>query len=170
MDSQSGFEPRGPDLSTRVAITVGLHCASLMLWAAARLFRLHHSRAGLLLALLYSVITTLHDHDLEPDNLVIGNHPFMYPSSCLPPLRLVERGLSLPDCVSVTLVSVTPVSVPPVSVCTTHVSVTPERYLILQGSLSLLDFGYLLQSGLGPSPESGDSVCNSLSVPDFLWM
>jgi hypothetical protein len=28
---------------------------------------LHHSRAGPLWALLYSVITTLHDHDLDPD-------------------------------------------------------------------------------------------------------
>jgi hypothetical protein len=30
--------------------------------------RLHHSRAGPLWALLYSVITTLHDHDIEPDS------------------------------------------------------------------------------------------------------
>jgi hypothetical protein len=60
MDSQTGFEPNGPDLSTRVAIPVGLQCASPMLLAAARLFGLHHSRAGLPLALLYSVIATLH--------------------------------------------------------------------------------------------------------------
>jgi hypothetical protein len=36
--------------------------------AADRLVGLYHSRAGPLLALLYSVITTLHDHDLEPDS------------------------------------------------------------------------------------------------------
>jgi hypothetical protein len=36
--------------------------------AADRLVGLYHSRAGLLLALLYSAITTLHDHDLEPDS------------------------------------------------------------------------------------------------------
>jgi hypothetical protein len=32
---------------------------------------------------------------------LIGNQPLLYPSSCLPPSRLVGRG-SLPDCVSVT--------------------------------------------------------------------
>jgi hypothetical protein len=75
----AGFERRGrlavAHQRTRLwGFTMVLHFAALMLLAAARLVGCITRGQAPLWALLYSVITTLHDHDLEPDKPPLSRH------------------------------------------------------------------------------------------------